>query len=86
MTEQEALTMLKAKLTCMKLEGLACIENGCFHDCDNCEYNYAQGTVGEQKEALDIAIKAIEEIQQYRALGTVDECRKAMEEQDNENL
>lgn len=32
-------------------------------------------------EGLDIAIKALEEIQQYRAIGTVEECRKAMEKQ-----
>lgn len=32
-------------------------------------------------EAIDIAIKSIEEIQQYRAIGTVDECREARERQ-----
>ena len=30
-------------------------------------------------EEMDIAIKALEEIQQYRAIGTVDECREAVE-------
>ena len=29
--------------------------------------------------ALDMAIKALEEVQQYRAIGTVDECREAVE-------
>ena len=29
--------------------------------------------------AKDEAIKALEEVQQYRAIGTVDECREAVE-------
>lgn len=32
-------------------------------------------------EALDVAIKALEEVQQYRAIGTPEECRAAMERQ-----
>lgn len=31
--------------------------------------------------AIDTAIKALEEIQQYRETGTVEECREAMEKQ-----
>ena len=30
-------------------------------------------------EEMDIAIKALEEIQQYRAIGTVEECRENKE-------
>ena len=33
--------------------------------------------------AIEEAIKALEEIQQYRAIGTVEECRKAVEKQKN---
>ena len=33
-------------------------------------------------EALDVAIKALEEVQQYRAIGTVEECLAAMEKQE----
>ena len=33
--------------------------------------------------ALDMAIEALEEIQQYREIGTVEECRKAVEKQKN---
>ena len=79
MSEKEAIEMLKAKLTCMKLEALSCIEKGCDKDCDNCQYNYAQGTVGEQEEALEVAIQALEEVQQHRAIGTLDQCREAVE-------
>lgn len=32
-------------------------------------------------EALDVAIKALEEVQQYRQIGTVEECRAAVEKQ-----
>lgn len=31
--------------------------------------------------AIDMAIKALEEIQQYRSIGTVEECRAAVEKQ-----
>lgn len=33
------------------------------------------------RESLDMAIKALEEIQQYREIGTVEECREAVEKQ-----
>lgn len=41
------------------------------------------GYVGGKDAALeyDIAVKALEEIQQYRAIGTVEECREARERQ-----
>lgn len=35
----------------------------------------------EAIDAFDMAIKALEEIQKYRAIGTVKECRAAMEKQ-----
>ena len=35
----------------------------------------------ETAEAQDMAIKALEEVQQYRAIGTLEECRAAMEKQ-----
>ena len=35
----------------------------------------------ERKEAFDVAISALEEIQQYRAIGTVEECQEAVEKQ-----
>lgn len=30
-------------------------------------------------EAVEMAIKALEEVQQYRTIGTVEECRKSVE-------
>lgn len=38
-----------------------------------------QTTIGEM--ACKVAVKALTEIQQYRAIGTVGECREAMEMQ-----
>lgn len=35
----------------------------------------------KRAEALDVAIKALEEVQQYRAIGTLEECRAAAEKQ-----
>lgn len=37
--------------------------------------------VGDMEELVNICIKALEEIQQYRAIGTVEECREAREKQ-----
>ena len=36
---------------------------------------------GEICEAIDTAISALEEIQQYRKIGTVEECQEAVEKQ-----
>ena len=33
----------------------------------------------KRAEAIDAAIKALEEVQQYRAIGTIEECREAVE-------
>ena len=37
--------------------------------------------VSETAESQDMAIKALEEVQQYRAIGTPEECRAAIEKQ-----
>ena len=40
-----------------------------------------KGINGKAYEDMEIAIKALEEIQQYRSIGTVKECRDAVERQ-----
>ena len=35
----------------------------------------------KRAEMIDFAISALKEIQQYRKIGTVEECRKAVEKQ-----
>ena len=59
MTNEEAKKMLEAKLKCLIAE-----TSGTNHDCnmrlcDGCSLNYEQGNMGEQKQALDMAIKAL---------------------------
>ena len=35
----------------------------------------------KRAEALDVAIQALEKVEQYRAIGTIEECRAAVERQ-----
>ena len=37
--------------------------------------------IDRDKEALKVAVKALKEIQQYRAIGTVQQCKEAVEKQ-----
>ena len=47
--------------------------------CEECPVYHEDGLAC--REAARVAIKALEEIQQYREIGTVEECRKAREKQ-----
>lgn len=61
MTEMEAKGFIQGKLDCMKKCDIFNKEDNISdNDCDNCEYCYSQGNFGEQKEAFQIAIKALE--------------------------
>ena len=61
MTESEAKEFIKGKLDCMNKCGVFNKEdNTSDNDCDNCEYCYSQGNFGNQKEAFQIAIQALE--------------------------
>ena len=58
MTESESKDIIQGKLDCMKkCDTFDCLNSD---DCDECDYCYAQGTFGEQKEAFEIAIQALE--------------------------
>ena len=48
---------------------------------DTATHNIGKGVDGKAYEDMEMAIKALEEIQQYRAIGTVEECREAREKQ-----
>lgn len=41
--------------------------------------------IPEYYEAMELAVKSLKEIQQYRAIGTPEECRAAMEKQNSAN-
>lgn len=60
MTENEAKTMLEAYLKCKNEEDAACYGKGCDRNCDECDLTYMQGTSGQHKEAIAVAIKALE--------------------------
>lgn len=38
-------------------------------------------SIAEYQEAKTVAVQALEEVQQYRAIGTLEECRAAVEKQ-----
>ena len=48
-------------------------------DCLNADKEYLTDMKICDGEEMDIAIKALEEIQQYRAIGTIEECLAAVE-------
>ena len=63
MTSDEAIGYIKGKLDCMKkCDTFDCLNSD---DCDECYFCYAQGTFGEQKEAFEIAIQALEKQSGY---------------------
>ena len=61
MTESEAKGFVQGKLDCMeKCDVFNKEDNTSDNDCDNCEYCYSQGNFGEQREAFQMAINALE--------------------------
>ena len=59
MTNEEAAKMLTAKFKCMERENSG-TDLDCDHrNCDECDLCYAHGTIGQQIEALKMAIKAL---------------------------
>lgn len=73
MNENEAKEKLQAYIECQECQEPADVLEQCDKNCDDCDLCYAQGLYGEHIEAVQMAIKALEEIQQYRALGTPEE-------------
>lgn len=59
--------MVEARLECLQrsTSGTDIMCNA--RDCDNCELNYAQGNIGEQKEWLKLAINAFHNQEQKTA-------------------
>lgn len=78
MKENEAIEKLHAYLECesRKAKIVSCNES-----CDDCKLCYMQGTGSEHIASVEKAIKALEEVKQYRQIGTVEECRAAAEKQ-----
>lgn len=57
----------------------SCQENA--GKCEKCRFYSCCGIYDME----DAAIKALEEVQQYRQIGTVEECREAVEKQNSKN-
>ena len=73
MTESEAKGFVQGKLDCMKKYWIFNKEdNDNDNDCDNCEYCYSQGNFGNQKEAFQMAINALEKQKKIKDL--LDSC------------
>ena len=73
MTEQEAMFCLKA-------------ESERYPEiCNECQLYGEVGCDHCFDDAMDVAIKALEEVQQYRAIGTVEELKESKEQYDNIN-
>lgn len=70
MTENEAKAFLEIEKQC--------INRNCDRNCAKCDIVQK---VEDLNSAYDTAIKALEEVQQYRQIGTVEECREAVEKQ-----
>ncbi len=61
-----------------------CLKAASELNTEMCENVLLYGQTGADhccEDALQVAIKALEELQQYRTIGTVEECRAAMEKQ-----
>ena len=69
MTESEAKGFIQGKLDCMnKCDIFNKADNTSDNDCDNCEYCYSQGNLGKQKEAFEVAIKALEKQEKIKEI------------------
>ena len=73
MTEMEAKGFIQGKLDCMKKCDIFNKEDNTIdNDCYDCEYCYSQGNFGEQKEAFQMAINALEKQEKIKDL--LDSC------------
>ena len=74
MTENEAIKVLVAQKQCIEKSS----SGQCKINCGDCKKNIP---IAYQEKSYEVAISALREIQQYRKIGTVEECREAMEKQ-----
>lgn len=62
MTYKEAMDFIQGKLNCMKKCGVFNKEDSIRTNCDDCEYCYTQGNFGEQLEAFELAVNALNDV------------------------
>ena len=74
MTESEAIKVLVTQKQCIYKSS----SGQCKINCGDCKKNIP---IAYQEKSYEVAITALKEIQQYREIGTVEECREAVEKQ-----
>ena len=74
MTENETIKVLVTQKQCIDKSS----SGQCKINCGDCKKNIP---IAYQEKSYEVAIKALKQIQQYRKIGTVEECRKAVEKQ-----
>ena len=74
MTENEAIKVLVTQKQCIDKSS----SGQCKINCGDCKKNIP---IAYQEKSYEVAITALKEIQQYREIGTVAECREAIEKQ-----
>lgn len=69
MTESEAKGFVQGKLDCMeKCDVFNKEDKHRNNECELCEYCYSQGNFGEQKEAFQMAINALEKQEKIKEI------------------
>lgn len=74
MTENEAIKVLVTQKQCIDKSS----SGQCKINCGDCKKNIP---IAYQEKSYEVAISALKEVQQYREIGTAEECRKAVEKQ-----
>lgn len=74
MTENEAIKVLVTQKQCIDKSS----SGQCKINCGDCKKNIP---IAYQEKSYEVAITALKEIQQYREIGTVEECLEAREKQ-----
>ena len=74
MMENEAIKVLVTQIQCIEKSS----SGQCKINCGDCKKNIP---IAYQEKSYEVAISALKEIQQYRKIGTVEECREAMAKQ-----
>lgn len=59
MTILEVIKILESKAECMRRETSGTDKDCIYRNCDECDLCYAQGTMGEQREALLMAAEVL---------------------------
>lgn len=62
MTLEEAIKVNEARSQCIRNRTYGTVAPCNVGACDGCLLNYEQGNMGEQKQALDVSVKAMKEL------------------------